>query len=139
MGFGSLDVFLGIYGHQLEDVPALLLHGIFPSMDCYVFLRGGEPKQCWYVICSSGLRTSVTRPQGARLCFSTDNSPLICYRAANLDRSHRVCSCCWLWIRRVQLLLIKIISTDSTSLFYPQLGTETNAKCHGKSGEVSST
>lgn len=29
MGFGSLDVFLGIYGHQLEDVPALLLHGIF--------------------------------------------------------------------------------------------------------------
>lgn len=65
MGFGSLDVFLGIYGHQLEDVPALLLHGIFPSMDRYVFLQGGEPRRRWYVIRSSGLRTSVTHPQGA--------------------------------------------------------------------------
>lgn len=31
--------------------------------------------------------------------------------------------CCWLWMRGAQLLLIEIVSTDSTSLFYqPRVG-----------------
>lgn len=48
--------------------------------------------------------------------------------------SHSVCLCCWLPIRQVQLLLVEIMSTASTSLFYPQLGTRDKCQMSWKEG-----
>lgn len=94
-----------------------------PSVDCYVFLQGGEPGQCWYVICSSGQRTSC-HPSTWLDCISPLIIPLSSVNVQRPWSSAILCVMCyWLWMRRAQLLLIEIVSTDSSSLFYqPRVG-----------------
>lgn len=136
MGFGSLDVFLGICCHWLQDVPALLFHGIFPECGLLCISLGQGAKAvlvCNLFLWPEDILSPVHMVLG---CISTLIIPLPSVNAQQPWTWAILCAVRhWLWIREAQLLLTEIVSTDSTSLFcHPRVGEGDTCQVSWKSG-----
>lgn len=110
--------------HWLQDVPALLFHGIFPECGLLCISSGQWAKTV--LVCNLFLwpEDFLSLIHMVLDCISPLIVPL---PSVSVQWPWSLAILCvvryWLWMRRAQLLLIEMVSTDSTGLFYrPRVG-----------------